>query len=75
LTFGAVSSELVANRPAESQRVGVDNVMFETDYPHPTCLYGEGLDKVANALATLPDADKRKVLGGNAAKLYNISID
>ena len=24
--------------------VGFDNVMFETDFPHPTCLYPNGLD-------------------------------
>ena len=23
-------------------KVGVDNILFETDFPHPTSLYGEG---------------------------------
>jgi len=57
------------------QAVGVDNVMFETDFPHPTCLYGNTLDKVATALAELPEGDRRKVLSGNAAKLYKVAFN
>lgn len=56
-------------------QVGEDNVMFETDFPHPTCLYGEGLGKVATALGGLPEETKRKVLSSNAARLYDIPLD
>jgi len=27
------------NFPASARMLGVDNVLFETDFPHPTCLY------------------------------------
>jgi predicted TIM-barrel fold metal-dependent hydrolase len=57
------------------KQVGVDNVMFETDFPHPTCLYGNTLDKVAAALSELPESDRRKVLSGNAAKLYRVEFE
>ena len=50
--------------------VGVDNVLFETDFPHPTCLYP--VDGVSSALEGLGPTGIQKVLGGNAAKLYNI---
>jgi predicted TIM-barrel fold metal-dependent hydrolase len=52
--------------------VGEDNVLFETDFPHPTCLYPNPLDVVADKMATLRPETRRKVLGENAAKLYRL---
>jgi uncharacterized protein len=52
--------------------VGIDNVLFETDFPHPVCLYP--IDDVDTALAGLTEAEKVKVLSGNAAKVYNIDV-
>ena len=52
--------------------VGEDNVLFSTDYPHPTCLYPKPLDVAADALSSLRDSTRRKVLGENAAKLYRL---
>jgi predicted TIM-barrel fold metal-dependent hydrolase len=52
--------------------VGVDNVLFETDFPHPVCLYP--IDDMDKAMSGLSEAEKVKVLSGNAAKVYNISV-
>jgi predicted TIM-barrel fold metal-dependent hydrolase len=52
--------------------VGVDNVLFETDFPHPVCLFP--IDDVDSAMSGLSEAEKVKVLSGNAAKLYNIQV-
>jgi predicted TIM-barrel fold metal-dependent hydrolase len=53
--------------------LGADHIMFETDYPHPTCTYPNGLDLAAEALSRIPDSDvRRKLMGGNAARLYRI---
>jgi predicted TIM-barrel fold metal-dependent hydrolase len=54
------------------QTVGVDNVMFETDFPHPVCLHP--IDDMDKALAGLSEGEKVKVLYGNAARVYNISV-
>ena len=54
------------------KKVGVDNVLFETDFPHPTCLYP--IDNVEQAMKGLTSSEIQKVLSGNAAKLYNIEI-
>ncbi len=56
------------------RQVGVDNVMFETDFPHPTCLYPEPLRHAAPGLAALDLECRRKILSGNAAKLYSIPL-
>ena len=55
-------------------RVGVDNVLFETDFPHPTCLYPVSTEAVAQSLGGLDEGQVRKVLGGNAAQLYDLPL-
>jgi predicted TIM-barrel fold metal-dependent hydrolase len=56
------------------RRVGVDNVMWESDYPHPACLYPDGLEYVAPAIAELTPEERFKIFSGNAARVYNIPI-
>jgi predicted TIM-barrel fold metal-dependent hydrolase len=54
--------------------VGVDNIMFETDFPHPTCLYPNAMDHVAHTLEGLDFEAKRKLLSGNASRVYSIPV-
>ena len=60
------------NVPALIAAVGEDNVLFETDFPHPTCLYPKPLDTVAEKMSALTPSVQRKVLGENAARLYRL---
>jgi predicted TIM-barrel fold metal-dependent hydrolase len=60
---------------ADARRLGIDNVMFETDFPHPTCLHPEPLATVEAALQGLNEEERRKVLSLNAARCYNIPLD
>jgi predicted TIM-barrel fold metal-dependent hydrolase len=53
-------------------KVGIDNCLFETDFPHPTSLYP--IDNLEQRLSSLTQEDRTKVLSTNAAKLYNIAI-
>jgi predicted TIM-barrel fold metal-dependent hydrolase len=59
---------------AAIRRLGVDNVMFETDFPHPVCLYPHPLEQVRACLAELTAEERRKVLSANAARVYNIPL-
>jgi len=52
--------------------IGVDNILFETDYPHPVCLYDNVREKIDAALGDATPEAQRKVLFENAAKLYGI---
>jgi predicted TIM-barrel fold metal-dependent hydrolase len=52
--------------------VGEDRVLFETDFPHPTCIYPEPVDYMAEKMNTLRPETRRKVMGGNAARLYGV---
>ena len=53
--------------------IGEDNVLFETDYPHPVCLYGNVREKIDAGLAGARPAVRRKLLFENAAKLYKVA--
>ncbi len=50
--------------------IGVDRVLFGSDYPHP-----EGLAEpthFADMLAHLPETDQAKIMGGNLARLLGV---
>jgi len=49
-------------------------VMFETDFPHPTCLYPSPVEHALKVLAPWGPEVQRKVMSTNAATLYNIPI-
>ena len=46
--------------------------MFETDFPHPTSLHPDPLEMVREKIASLRPETQRKVMGGNADKLYRL---
>jgi predicted TIM-barrel fold metal-dependent hydrolase len=54
------------------EAVGEDSILFETDFPHPTCLYPNPLKTVHDKMATLPVATQKKIYGENARKLYRL---
>ena len=53
-------------------RIPEDNVLFETDYPHPVCLFGNVREKIDAGLADMPEKVRRKLLFDNAARLYKV---
>jgi predicted TIM-barrel fold metal-dependent hydrolase len=54
-------------------KVGEDNVLFETDFPHPTCMYPDPLGTIEARMSKLRAQTRRKVLGENAARLYRLA--
>jgi predicted TIM-barrel fold metal-dependent hydrolase len=54
--------------------LGADNILFETDFPHPTCLYPDSLSWAAKGLEGVAPEVQRKVLQDNAAALYRIPL-
>jgi predicted TIM-barrel fold metal-dependent hydrolase len=53
-------------------KVGEDNIMFETDFPHPTSLWPKPLEHVHDTLATLRPESRMKILVENGRKLYRL---
>jgi predicted TIM-barrel fold metal-dependent hydrolase len=60
------------NLPQLVAAVGEDNIMFETDFPHPTCLYPDPLGVAAENMRDLTPTARNKILGGNAKQLYRL---
>ena len=56
------------------ETIGVNNVLFETDFPHPTCLYPRAAEHIADVLSGLSEHARQRVLQDNAAELYNIPL-
>ena len=56
------------------EEIGVNNVLFETDFPHPTCLHPGGVERAAELFADTSDHIRRRVFQDNAAELYRIPV-
>ncbi len=56
------------------EEIGVDRVMFETDFPHPTSLYPGVQEKLVETLGGYDYETRKRVLERNAAELYNLPI-
>jgi predicted TIM-barrel fold metal-dependent hydrolase len=53
--------------------IGVDNVMFEMDYPHSDSTWPAALDLAKDRLAHLPEETQYKLLRGNAERLFQFT--
>ncbi len=55
-------------------KIGVDHVMFETDFPHPVCLYPNVQEQIIDVFGGIDPETRRKVLQDNACKLYKLDL-
>lgn len=53
---------------------GSTNLMFETDFPHPTSLYPNIREKVAETLGRHPEHVQRNILYKNAERIYGVPV-
>lgn len=71
--YGCFWFEANALGPA-IEALGAERLLFETDYPHPTCLYPDPVPWVERALAGLDEPTVGMLLQDNAAELYRIPL-
>jgi predicted TIM-barrel fold metal-dependent hydrolase len=55
----------------QRHRIGVDNIMFESDYPHSDSNWPHTRKLLAEHLADVPDDEARKIVELNARMLYH----
>jgi predicted TIM-barrel fold metal-dependent hydrolase len=55
-------------------KIGEDNLMFETDFPHATCLYPGVREHVKASLGMLEPRVQRKLLYETAARVYQLPL-
>jgi predicted TIM-barrel fold metal-dependent hydrolase len=56
------------------ETIGVDKLLFETDFPHPTSLYPGVQSKLVDVLGGYDFATRKRVLQQNACDLYRLSF-
>ena len=59
---------------ASIEKIGVDNVMIETDYPHTDSTWPNCIEVAHKELAGLSDDVKRKIMQTNAARVFNFEL-
>lgn len=55
-------------------KIGVDNVMIETDYPHTDSTWPNCIEVAHKELAGLSDDVKRKILQDNAVRVFQLDL-
>ncbi len=59
------------NLAAAAEKLGTDRILWASDYPHPE--YHPGVvDELRERIAPLADADRARVLAGNAIECYGL---
>lgn len=56
------------------ETIGVNNVLIETDVPHPTCFYPGAREHFADVLSGVDAATRRRVVQDNGAELYRVAL-
>lgn len=52
--------------------VGVENIMWSTDFPHPVTSWPDSQDLIERAFADIPADEKRKIICDNAVRIWNL---
>ena len=60
--------DIVQNRDI----VGVNNLMFATDYPHSASTFPKSQEIVERDMASIPEEEKRKLIHDNVLRIFNI---
>lgn len=53
-------------------RIGVENIMWSSDYPHPVSSWPNSQSGVDRMFVDVPDKERDLVLSGNAARVWNL---
>jgi predicted TIM-barrel fold metal-dependent hydrolase len=71
-----VGSSCMPRREAEMRHeIGVDTIMWGTDYPHPEGSWPYTPDQLLETFRGLPEDEIAKMLGGNAAEFYGLDVE
>jgi len=54
--------------------IGVDNMMWGSDYPHSESTFPQSRKILAEILAGVPEEEQAKIVGGNTARLYGFDV-
>ncbi|MAG29873.1 MAG: amidohydrolase [Deltaproteobacteria bacterium] len=71
-----IGSSCMPRREAEmAKEIGVQNIMWGTDYPHPEGTWPFTRKMMVETFHGMPEDDIAAMLGGNAAEFYGLDLD
>jgi predicted TIM-barrel fold metal-dependent hydrolase len=53
--------------------IGVENIMWSSDFPHPVTAWPNSQQVIAEQFAGIPDAERRLMICGNAERVWNLA--
>ena len=53
-------------------RIGVENIMWSSDYPHPVSSWPNSRAMVEKSLQDVPAAERELIVAGNATRVWNL---
>jgi predicted TIM-barrel fold metal-dependent hydrolase len=56
----------------QRHHIGIENIMWESDYPHSTSTYPESWEFVKRTLAGVPEDEQKLLRYGNAMRVYHL---
>jgi hypothetical protein len=73
---GFVAASLLSTREVTRRHeVGVHNLMFGSDFPHPEGAFPNTTRVLRNLFSAVPEEELRLILGGNAARCFGFDLD
>jgi predicted TIM-barrel fold metal-dependent hydrolase len=69
---GVVASSIRRVEVEQREEIGIDQLMFGTDFPHPEGTWPNTNDWLRAALTGVPEADVRKIVGENAIRFFGL---
>ncbi len=60
---------------AQRHEIGIESIMWGTDYPHPEGSWPHTRDQMLEAFVGVPDDELEAMLGGNAARFYGFDVE
>jgi predicted TIM-barrel fold metal-dependent hydrolase len=52
--------------------IGIENILWSTDFPHPATTWPHSQDVVARQFADVPEAERELICSGNSARIYGL---
>ena len=71
----STASRRTASGIQQREIIGVDNLMWGSDYPHVESTFPKSREILEEILADCSEEEKEKIVAGNAARIYGISFN
>jgi predicted TIM-barrel fold metal-dependent hydrolase len=57
---------------SQRHKVGIENILWSTDFPHPATTWPNSREIVDRQFAEIPDAERELITAGNSARIYGL---